>query len=249
MNRIMAKKRLDLIVFEKGLAPSRQRARALILAGKVLVENVPQTKAGTQISVDANIRVRGVDQVYVSRGGLKLEPALAHFKVPVTGLVCLDVGASTGGFTDCLLRHGAKQVMAVDVGYGQLAWTLRQDPRVLVFERTNIRYMKPGALPSQPDFAVIDASFISLALVLGPVLALIGPKARILALVKPQFEVGRAQLGKKGVVRDQEKRLESVEKIGVFGQSLGLSHHGVFPSPVPGPKGNREFFILFGREG
>mgnify|MGYP000606219868 CR=1 FL=1 len=181
---------------------------------------------------------------YVSRGGLKLEAALQHFGLDVTSATCLDVGASTGGFTDCLLQHGAKRVYAVDVGYGQLAWKLRQDPRVVVIERTNIRHMTVEVIPEPVDLVTIDVSFISLKIVVPAVTAFMGRDARILALIKPQFEVGRKQVGKGGVVRDATLHKEVIEHLSAFFQAKGLILVGVLPSPILGPKGNREFFIL-----
>ena len=194
------KKRLDQAVVEKRLAPSRHQAQALIMAGKILVDNQPVDKSGTRGSPDAHIALRGEPLRYVSRGGLKLEAALKQFDMAVSGFVCMDVGASTGGFTDCLLQHGAERVFAVDVGYGQLAWRLRQDPRVVVMERTNIRYMPSGAIDVPIDLSTIDVSFISLKIVVPAILKFLKKNGRILALVKPQFEVGREKVGKGGVV-------------------------------------------------
>lgn len=233
------KKRLDICLVEKGLVQSRQRAQALIMAGNVLMNNIRADKAGTQVSDADVITIRGEDIPYVSRGGLKLEAALRGFNVSVNGLVCLDVGASTGGFTDCLLQHGAKRVYAVDVGYGQLAWKLRQDSRVIAIERTNIRYME--ALPELVDLVTIDASFISLKIVVPCVLKFMKKQAKILALIKPQFEVGKGNVGKGGVVRDALLHLQVIDELTEFFAKLNLCCQAVIPSPIEGPKGNKEF--------
>ncbi|GAB4165578.1 MAG: TlyA family rRNA (cytidine-2'-O)-methyltransferase [Geothermobacteraceae bacterium] len=237
------KVRLDKLLVEKGLAGSRERARALILAGRVLVDDRPVDKAGFPVLPDTPVRVRGEDIPYVSRGGLKLAAALDFFPVQVEGRIAIDVGASTGGFTDCLLQHGAKLVYAVDVGYGQLAWSLRNDPRVVSLERTNIRHLEPDRLDRKPDLAVIDASFISLAKVLPATLRLLHRPADIVALVKPQFEVGRGQVGKGGVVRDDRLRQKALEDISACARDLGLEVVGAIESPAPGLKGNREFLL------
>ena len=239
----MTKERLDKLVFERGLAPSREKAKALIMAGQVVVDDHLADKAGLMVPVAAEIRLKGEPLPYVSRGGLKLERGLDQFGIEVAGLCALDVGASTGGFTDCLLQRGARRVIAVDVGYGQLAWKLREDPRVLSLEKTNIRHLEPGMLPEFPDLAVIDASFISLDKVLPPTLRLLGAGAVIVALIKPQFEVGRGQVGKGGVVRDEKKHQEVVEAVTALAQSLGLQVLGLCESPILGPKGNKEFLI------
>lgn len=239
----MGKERLDILLVERGLAPSRERARALILAGQVVVGDRLVDKAGTKVDDQAPIRVKGADLRYVSRGGLKLEKALAAFDLDVRGRTALDVGASTGGFTDCLLQHGAARVIAVDVGYGQLAWSLREDPRVVNLERTNIRHLEPGALAETPDLAVIDASFISLEKVLPPTLLLLADRADVVALIKPQFEVGKGQVGKGGVVRDPEQHQRVVDRVRCFAEQLGCEVLGLDESPILGPKGNREFLI------
>ena len=228
---------------DRGLVPSRERARALIMAGQVVVGDHVVDKAGHQVPVDIPIRLKGEDIPYVSRGGLKLAKALAAFDIDVTGLTAMDVGASTGGFTDCLLQHGASRVYAVDVGYGQLAWKLRQDVRVINLEKTNIRYLQPETLGERVDLAVIDASFISLAKVLPNTLQHLKEGGGIVALIKPQFEVGKGEVGKGGVVRDEEKHREVVRSITELAQRLGLSVVGVVDSPILGPKGNREFLI------
>lgn len=235
--------RLDLIMVEQGLAQSRQRAQALIMAGKVLVNNQIIDKPGVLVSRDDDIDFKGADIPYVSRGGLKLEKALQAFKIDISGFVCLDAGASTGGFTDCLLQHGARRVFAVDVGYGQLAWKLRQDPRVIVIERTNIRHM-PAETISQPvDLVTIDVSFISLKIVVPAVTKFMKQDAAILALIKPQFEVGKGKLGKGGVVRDPALHAEVQKDLLNFFSKQGLLSREIIPSPIFGPKGNKEFFI------
>ncbi len=239
--------RLDIILVERNLAPSRQKAQALILAGRVFVNGHRVDKVGSQFKNDTEIEVKGDLIPYVSRGGLKLEAGLDHFQVDPTGMTCIDIGASTGGFTDCLLQRGAEQVYAVDVGYGQLDWKLRQDDRVEVMERTNARHLTPNDFPVLFDMAVIDASFISLEILLGPTAALLKENGRVMALVKPQFEVGKGQVGKGGVVRDQELRRAMVSKIEDFGKKLGFISHGATPSPIQGPKGNQEFLIYFTR--
>lgn len=235
--------RLDRLLVERGLASARERARALILAGQVLVNGAPVDKAGALVPAGARITLKAPELPYVSRGGLKLAAALEHFGLEVRGVVALDVGASTGGFTDCLLQHGAARVYDVDVGYGQLAWRLRQDPRVVVLERTNIRHLPREAIPEAVDLAVVDVSFISLKLVLPQVLAFLRPGGAILALVKPQFEVGRGQVGKGGVVREPRLQLQAVAEIQSFAQGLGLTVVGVMPSPILGPKGNQEYLL------
>jgi 23S rRNA (cytidine1920-2'-O)/16S rRNA (cytidine1409-2'-O)-methyltransferase len=242
-SRTPGKIRLDLLLAERGLAPTRERARAIILAGQVLVNGTPVAKVGALVAAEADITLKAPDHPYVSRGGLKLAAALEHFQIEVTGLIALDVGASTGGFTDCLLQHGAARVYDVDVGYGQLAWRLRQDPRVIILERTNIRYLPREAIPEDIDLAVVDVSFISLKLVLPQVSLFLRPGGAILALVKPQFEVGKGQVGKGGVVRDPQLQLEAVAEIQGFAQSLGLTAVGVIPSPILGPKGNQEYLL------
>jgi len=239
----VTKERLDKLVLERGLAPSRERAKALIMAGQVVVDDHLADKAGLMVPLEAEIRLKGEPLPFVSRGGLKLAHGLEFFGMEVGGLCALDVGASTGGFTDCLLQKGARRVIAVDVGYGQLAWKLREDPRVLSLEKTNIRHLEPGTLPEVPDLAVIDASFISLDKVLPPTLRLIGEGATIVALIKPQFEVGRGQGGKGGVVRDEKKHAEVVAAITALAEGLGLLVLGVCDSPILGPKGNKEFLI------
>lgn len=242
------KDRLDKILVERGLVQSRERARSLIMAGRVIVDDHLVEKAGAAVPLDADIRLKGEDIPYVSRGGLKLEKALDHFGIDVTGLVVMDVGASTGGFTDCLLQRGARRVIAVDVGYGQLAWKLRQDERVVNFEKTNIRYLEPDRLPEIPDMAVIDASFISLDKVLPNTIRLIGEEGSVVALIKPQFEVGKGEVGKGGVVRDEAKHREVIAGVSALAENLGLSVLGVTESPILGPSGNREFLIYMRKQ-
>ena len=239
----MAKERLDKLVLERGLAPSRERAKALIMAGQVVVDDHLADKAGVMVSVTAEIRLKGEPMPYVSRGGLKLAEGLELFGIDVRGVCAIDVGASTGGFTDCLLQRGARRVIAVDVGYGQLAWKLREDPRVLSLEKTNIRHLEPQTLPEIADLAVIDASFISLDKVLPPTLRLVRDGGTVVALIKPQFEVGRGQVGKGGVVRDEKKHQEVVAAVSALAEGLGLAVLGVCESPILGPKGNKEFLI------
>jgi len=238
------KQRLDKLMAERGLAPSREKAQALIMAGQVVVGDHVVDKAGQQVPVDAAIRIRGEVLPYVSRGGLKLRRALEEFGIDVAGVVALDVGASTGGFTDCLLQAGAARVFAVDVGYGQLAWKLRQDPRVISLEKTNIRYLMPDQLTEVPEVAVIDASFISLAKVLPPTVRLVRPGGHIIALIKPQFEVGKGEVGKGGIVRDPAAHERVIESIRSVAAELGLTVGGLCDSPIQGADGNREFLIL-----
>jgi len=238
------KQRLDVLLVEKGFAESRHQAKAMIMAGDVLVANQPANKPGTQVSRDAAITV-SKRCPYVSRGGIKLEGALKAFGLDVSGYTCMDVGASTGGFTDCLLQHGAKKVFAVDVGYGQLAWKLRQDPRVVPIERTNIRYMPKEAIPCPVDLVTIDVSFISLKIVIPSVLPHIRQDGKILALIKPQFEVGKGEVGKGGVVRDPTLRKKAVDEIAAWAKNHGLSCKEAVRSAITGPKGNVEFFNMF----
>ena len=238
------KQRLDVVVFERGLASSRARAQALIMAGRILVNEQPVDKPGTRVTPDDRIRCTGDELPYVSRGGIKLAAALDQFQVAVEGRTCLDVGASTGGFTDCLLQCGARQVYSVDVGYGQMAWKLRQDPRVVVMERTNIRHMPRKALPQTVDLITIDVSFISLRIVVPACLKFLKPDGRILALVKPQFEVGKGQVGKGGVVRDAALRDAVLKDLQIFLADLRLHITDPIPSPILGPKGNQEYLLL-----
>jgi 23S rRNA (cytidine1920-2'-O)/16S rRNA (cytidine1409-2'-O)-methyltransferase len=235
--------RLDRLLVDRGLAPSRERAQRLVMAGDVLVDDRPVTKPGTLVAAMAVVRLRAAASAYVSRGGEKLAGALDAFGLDPTGRVALDVGASTGGFTDCLLRRGARRVIAVDVGYGQLAWALRQDARVVAIERVNARHLEPAMLPETPDLAVVDVSFISLAQVLPAVVRVLAAGADVVALVKPQFEVGRGRVGKGGVVRDATLRAEAVACVRAAAMQLGCTVCGEAESVLPGPKGNREVFL------
>jgi 23S rRNA (cytidine1920-2'-O)/16S rRNA (cytidine1409-2'-O)-methyltransferase len=238
------RQRLDVLLTERGLTESREQARRLIMAGAVVVNEQRVDKPGTLVSTTAPLRVKDEARSrYVSRGGHKLEAALHAFGLEVTGVVALDVGASTGGFTDCLLQHGAAKVFAVDVGYGQLAWALRQDPRVVSLERCNIRTLDREVLGETPTLAVIDASFISLTLVLPKVLSLIAPHGTVVALIKPQFEVGKGRVGKGGVVRDPALHAEVVERLRARAEEWNVEVRGVIESPLLGPKGNKEFFF------
>lgn len=242
--RPSAKQRLDRLLVDRGQATSLEKARALILAGSVLVDQVPAVKPGKAVDLSAFISIREPEHPYVSRGGIKLARALDHFQIDVPGRTVIDIGASTGGFTHCLLLRGARKVHAVDVGYGQLAWTLRQDPRVRILERKNARYLTSEDIGEAADLAVVDTSFISLKLIIPPLLPILGPKGEILALVKPQFEVGRGRIGKGGVVRNENDRWEALRTLVAHFQGLGLAVSGPIPSPILGAKGNQEFFIL-----
>ncbi|MGO9015805.1 MAG: TlyA family RNA methyltransferase [Dissulfurispiraceae bacterium] len=237
------KERLDNIIVDRGLASSRERARALIMEGKVFVSGVPVTKAGTMVAPDAPVEVSGGEIPYVSRGGLKLEAALKCFNISPVGKIAMDVGASTGGFTDCLLQHGAAKVYCIDVGYGQLAWKLRQDPRIVIIERANIRYLEKEKIPDSVELATIDVSFISLVKVVPRVLEFLQPAGEVIALIKPQFEVGKGEVDKGGVIRDAAKRERAVSQVKEAMQSLGLRIIGVMQSPVQGQKGNIEYLI------
>jgi 23S rRNA (cytidine1920-2'-O)/16S rRNA (cytidine1409-2'-O)-methyltransferase len=245
------KVRLDKLLVDRGLAASRERAQALILAGNVLVNEQKVEKAGAQIATDCVIRVLGEDLKYVSRGGLKLERALEHWKIRLNGKVCLDVGASTGGFTDCLLQHGAARVIAVDTGYGQMDLKLRQDARVRLLEKTNARYLTREAIGEAVDLIAVDVSFISATLVLPAVVAAAFPAApeerrgrQIVVLVKPQFEAGREQVGKGGIVRDENVQKAAVDRVRTALGSLGAVQTDVIESPVRGAEGNREFLLF-----
>jgi 23S rRNA (cytidine1920-2'-O)/16S rRNA (cytidine1409-2'-O)-methyltransferase len=234
---------LDHLLVQRGLAESHEKAKAMIMAGMVEVDKVKVDKPGRSVAASAPVYVKSNYPAYVSRGGLKLDAALKGFSVKVDGRVVLDVGASTGGFTDCLLKHGARKVIAVDVGYGQLDWKLRQDQRVEVLEKTNARYLKPQDLKQPIHGAVIDVSFISLKLVVPPVSNLLTRHAFIVALIKPQFEVGKGKVGKGGVVRDPKLHRQVVDDLSRFFEDLGWTVEGHIPSPLLGPKGNREFLI------
>jgi 23S rRNA (cytidine1920-2'-O)/16S rRNA (cytidine1409-2'-O)-methyltransferase len=241
--------RLDQAVADLGLAPSRSRAAALVMAGKVSVNGAVITKPGHAVPPDAAVVLAAPDHPYVSRGGVKLAGALDALGVDPAGLRLLDVGASTGGFTDCLLRRGARAVVALDVGYGQLAWSLRQDPRVTVIERVNFREIDPAQLGEPPEGAVVDVSFISLTLLLPRLVAVLRPCAPVVALVKPQFEAGRDEVGKGGVVRDPEVRARAIRKVVDHVKGLGCVVHGTAESVLPGPEGNREEFVHFSTPG
>ena len=239
----MAKIRLDTYITEQGLAPSRERAKALIMAGVVFVDNQKEDKAGTMISENQKVEVRGGDLKYVSRGGLKLEKAMKSFDITLSDKICMDIGASTGGFTDCMLQNGASRVFAVDVGYGQLAWKLRCDERVVNMERTNIRYVTLEDIGEPLDFASVDVAFISLKLVLPVAYNLLNEGGEVVALIKPQFEAGKEKVGKKGVVKDIAVHKEVVEGIYDFVTENGFGVLGLDFSPVKGPEGNIEYLI------
>ena len=237
----MAKKRLDVLLFEKGLCPSRERAKTAIMEGIVYIAGQKAGKAGDMVDENAELEVRGNDNAFVSRGGKKIEKALNYFAIDPSGLTVMDVGASTGGFTDCLLRRGAEKVYSIDVGYGQLAWSLRQDPRVKCMERTNIRYVTPDMLEETPSLCVIDVSFISLKLVLPVVAGLLTEDGRVANLIKPQFEAGKGKVGKKGVVRDPAVHAQVLRDFTALAASLNLTIRNLTFSPVKGPEGNIEF--------
>jgi 23S rRNA (cytidine1920-2'-O)/16S rRNA (cytidine1409-2'-O)-methyltransferase len=239
----MKKERLDKLLVEKGIVQSWDRARALILAGRVTIEDRTIDKPGTQIEMEARLQLRGEDQPYVSRGGIKLEGALHAFEIDPQGMVVMDVGASTGGFTDCVLQGGARKVYAVDVGYGLLAWKLQKDPRVVNLERRNIRYLKREEVKDEMDLILIDTSFISIEKFLSHLLHFLKKGGSIIGLIKPQFEVGKGEVGKGGVVRESALHQKVIERIEEFSRGLGLSVLGVTESPILGPKGNKEFFI------
>ena len=240
---MISKQRLDLLLVEKGLCESREKAKALIMAGQVYLDGQKCDKAGENIDVTKTPEIRGELLRYVSRGGLKLEKALSVFPISLKDKICMDIGASTGGFTDCMLQNGAKKVFAVDVGYGQFAWKLRNDERVVNMERTNIRYVTPNDINCSIDFASIDVSFISLRLVLPVAYDLLGDSGEIVALIKPQFEAGREFVGKKGVVRDIGIHINVVEKVFDFSKDFGFSVCGLSFSPIKGPEGNIEYLI------
>lgn len=235
------KKRLDVLLTERGLQESRQRAQAVIMSGEVFVNGQRVDKPGTAVAEDAQIEIRGGTLAYVSRGGLKLEKAMATFPIDLHGAVCADIGASTGGFTDCMLQNGAEKVYAVDVGYGQLAWKLRSDPRVVCLERTNARYLTHEQVPDELDFASVDVSFISLKLILPPLNGLLKDGGHAACLVKPQFEAGREKVGKKGVVRDPDVHLEVLEHFLGHAKESSFTVLGLTYSPIRGPEGNIEY--------
>ena len=239
----MAKKRLDVMMVERGLAESREKAKAIIMSGIVYVDNEKEDKAGRTFAEEVQIEVRGKTLAYVSRGGLKLEKAMQVFPIKLDGKVCMDVGASTGGFTDCMLQNGAVKVYSVDVGHGQLAWKLRQDERVVCMEKTNIRYVKPEDIEELVSFASVDVSFISLSKVLPPLRELLTENGEVVCLIKPQFEAGREKVGKKGVVRDRKVHEEVIRDVLGFADANGFEVLGLDYSPVKGPEGNIEYLM------
>lgn len=237
------KERLDVLLVKRNLAESREKAKAIIMSGNVFVEGQREDKAGTTFSDEVQIEIKGHTMPYVSRGGLKLEKAIANFDVDLEGKVCTDVGSSTGGFTDCMLQNGARKVFAIDVGRGQLAWKLRQDDRVVCMEKTNIRYVTPEDLGEEIDFSSIDVSFISLTKVLEPIRNYLKPDGEIVALIKPQFEAGREKVGKKGVVREKSTHHEVIELVTSYAASIGFQILGIEFSPIKGPEGNIEYLV------
>ena len=237
------KERLDVLLVQKGLAPSREKAKSMIMEGNVFVNNNREDKAGSMFPEDCIIEIHGNTLKYVSRGGLKLEKAMTHFQINLEDCICMDIGASTGGFTDCMLQNGAKKVYSVDVGYGQFAWKLRQDPRVVCMEKTNIRYVTPQDIDDVLDFASVDVSFISLTKVLPAAHELLKEHGQMVCLIKPQFEAGREKVGKKGVVRDKNVHIEVIEHVISFALSNGFSVHHLEYSPIKGPEGNIEYLV------
>lgn len=240
---MVSKERIDKLLIEKRIVQSRERARSLVMEGRVIVEDRTIDKPGTKVDVEAQLQIRGEDLPYVSRGGVKLEGALNAFGVHPSGMVVMDVGASTGGFTDCVLQKGARKVYAVDVGYGQLAWKLRKDPRVVNLERRNIRYLKREEIEEEVDLILIDTSFISIEKYLPHLLGFLRKGGTIISLIKPQFEVGKGEVGKGGVVKDPALHQKVIERISQFSRGLGLMVLRVIESSLLGPKGNKEFFI------
>ena len=237
------KERLDVMLVNRGLATSREKAKAIIMSGIVYVDGQKEDKAGSMFEEKVNVEVRGTTLKYVSRGGLKLEKAMTHFGVQPQGKVCMDVGSSTGGFTDCMLQNGAVKVYAVDVGHGQLDWKLRNDPRVVCMEKTNIRYVTPDDIEDKIGLSSIDVSFISLTKVLGPVKALLTDDGQVVCLIKPQFEAGREKVGKKGVVRDPAVHQEVIEKVRDYAMSIFMEPCHLSFSPIKGPEGNIEYLL------
>lgn len=237
------KERLDMLLVQQGYATSREKAKAIIMAGQVYVDGQKEDKAGSMFKEEAKIEVRGNTLKYVSRGGLKLEKAMSHFAVTLEGKVCMDVGASTGGFTDCMLQNGAVKVYSVDVGHGQLDWKLRNDPRVVCMEKTNIRYVTPEDIGEPVDFSSIDVSFISLTKVLEPIRRYLKADGEIVALIKPQFEAGREKVGKKGVVREKSTHHEVIEKVAGYANAIGFEVLNINFSPIKGPEGNIEYLL------
>lgn len=245
---LVRKERFDKLLVEKGIVQSRERARAFIMEGRVAVDGRILDKPGTRVAVDARLQLREEDQTYVSRGGKKLEGALEAFGIDPRGMVVIDVGASTGGFTDCVLQKGARKVYAVDVGYGQLAWKLQKDPRVVNLERRNIRYLKREEIQDRADLILVDTSFISIEKFIPHLLGFLKEGGDLVSLIKPQFEVGKGEVGKGGVVRDPALHQKVIERISQFSQRLGLKVLPVVESPLLGPKGNKEFFIHLKKE-
>ena len=244
------KERLDVLLVKQGFAESREKAKAIIMSGIVYVNDQKEDKAGTTFDEEkARIEVRGATLKYVSRGGLKLEKAMTHFGVTLADKVCMDVGASTGGFTDCMLQNGAVKVFSVDVGHGQLAWKLRNDPRVVCMEKTNIRYVTPEDIGTSVDFSSIDVSFISLTKVLGPVKELLTPEGEVVCLIKPQFEAGREKVGKKGVVREKSTHLEVINMVIDYAKEIGFAILNLEFSPIKGPEGNIEYLLHLKKQG
>ncbi|MBA4371326.1 MAG: TlyA family rRNA (cytidine-2'-O)-methyltransferase [Thermodesulfovibrio sp.] len=243
----MKKERLDKVLVDTGLVKSRERAKALIMEGKVSVSGLPALKAGSLVDPGSSIVLKEDDIPFVGRGGVKLEGAIEHFSVELAGKVVMDVGCSTGGFTDCVLKKNARNVYAIDVGYGQFDWSLRNDPRVILMEKTNIRYLEQGKIGERIDCAVIDVSFISLLKVLPAVREFLAPEGIVLALIKPQFEVGRGQVGKGGIVKDEADRLAAVDCVKQGAEALGFHVQGVVQSSITGQKGNVEYFIYLKR--
>ncbi|NLM09341.1 MAG: TlyA family RNA methyltransferase [Clostridiaceae bacterium] len=239
----MAKERLDVHLVNRGYFDSREKARRAIMGGLILVNGIIEDKPGFQVDTEAELEVKGNPHPYVSRGGLKLEKAINEFEIDLTDKVCIDIGASTGGFTDCMLKNGACKVYSVDVGYGQLAWKLRNDSRVIVMERTNFRYVKPDDIGEKVDFASADVSFISLTKIIPPAKQLLKDEGSMVCLIKPQFEAGREKVGKKGVVKDPAVHKEVIEKVIEFAKNLGFSIKGLSYSPVKGPEGNIEYLL------
>lgn len=237
------KERLDILLVNRNLAESREKAKAIIMAGNVFVDGQREDKAGSTFPVDVEIEIRGEKLKYVSRGGLKLEKAIGVFNIDLEGKICMDVGASTGGFTDCMLQNGAKKVYAVDVGTNQLSWKLRQDERVISMEKTNIRYLTSEQIQEKVSFVSIDVSFISLTKVLQPVKELMIPDGEMVCLIKPQFEAGREKVGKKGVVRDRKVHMEVIQNVSSFASAVGFECLGLDYSPIKGPEGNIEYLL------
>lgn len=239
--------RLDKILVDKSIVVSRERARALIMQGRIFVDGISVTKAGAMIDKESNIELKGEDIPYVSRGGLKLEAAIKHFAIPLKDKIAMDVGSSTGGFTDCMLQYGAKRVYCIDVGYGQFAWKLRHDPRIVLIEKTNIRYLEREKILDKIDIATIDVSFISLVKVVPRVLDFLKKNGEIVALIKPQFEISKGGVGKGGIVKDEAKRLKTVQYVRENLESFGLKTIGTIQSPISGQKGNVEYLIYLER--